>query len=289
MSQTVESCFYTTTDNLQCHYLLWPNTQSDTACLFLHGFTNDAHIWDALAAQLQQKRNIIALDFRGHGDSDWDEKACYTHEQLCADVLQLIQQQPFKRWHIIGHSLGARVAMLTLARHQLPVESLTIIDTGPEVRAVGVNKVRMDAENAPTSFASVEAYFNYLSSIYIFAQAERLRSMAEFGVRKNADGLWHTKTDPAFTTVLWKPGSNLANSDDLRYPLNDELWAALAALDCKTMVVRGQASAILSRQVAERMVGTMKDAKLVTVSRAGHALMVDNPEEFERAVLAFID
>ena len=288
MSQTVESCFYTTADNLQCHYLFWPNPQSDTACLFLHGFTNDAHIWDALAVQLQKQHNIIALDFRGHGDSAWDDQARYSHEQLCADVLQLVQQQPFKHWHIIGHSLGARVAMLTLARHQLPVESLTIIDTGPEVRAVGVNKVRMDAEKAPTQFVSIDAYFNYLSSIYMFAQEGRLRSMAAYGVRKNADGLWQSKTDPAFTTALWKPGSNLANSDDLRYPLNDELWAALATLQCKTMVVRGQASAILSRQVAERMVHTIKDAQLVTISRAGHALMVDNPEEFERAVLDFI-
>src|SRR5690554_886133 len=232
MSQAVQSCFYTTIDNLQCHYLYRPNTQTDSACIFLHGFTNDAHIWDALADQLQSQHNIIALDFRGHGDSDWDSDACYTHEQLCADVLQLIEQLPFKRWHIIGHSLGARVAMLTLARHKLPIESLIIIDTGPEVRAVGVNKVRMDAESAPTTFASVEAYFNYLSSIYLFAQPDRLRSMAEHGVRKKSDGLWHSKTDPAFTTALWKPGSNLASSDDLRYPLNDELWAALAILPC---------------------------------------------------------
>lgn len=288
MTGNTQSCFYTTADGLQCHYLLWPNSNSDSCCLFLHGFTNDAHIWDYLAVPLQQQHNVVAVDFRGHGDSDWDNEARYTHEQLCDDVRQLMQQLPFTRFHIIGHSLGARIAMLMLARHTLPVTSLTIIDTGPEVRAVGVNKVRLDAESAPTRFENSEQYFQYLSGIYLFAQPERLRHVAEYGLKKNTAGEWITKTDPAFTSALWKPGSRLASSDDLRYPLNEELWDALAALRCRCLLIRGQASAILSRQIAEKMVSVMRNARLVTVSRAGHALMVDNPAEFEQAVLAFV-
>lgn len=279
---------YDCADSINCHYILWPNKQSDSCCLLLHGFTNDAHVWDFLAPQLQVQHNVIAVDFRGHGDSDWDGAANYTHEQLCADVKLLIEKFSFKSWHIIGHSLGARIAMLMLARHKLPVKSLTIIDTGPEVRAVGVNKVRLDAESAPTQFESIESYFQYLSNIYLFAQADRLRAIAEHGLKLDSTGTLITKTDPAFTTALWKPGSKFANSDDLRYPLNDELWAALEVLTCRCLVLRGQASAILSRQVAEKMVTVMRDAQLITISRAGHAVVVDNPKEFEPAVLNFI-
>lgn len=288
MSTTASSFFYTTDDNLKLHYLFWPKERSDSVCLFLHGFTNDAHIWDFIAPQLQQNHNILAVDFRGHGDSAWDSNANYAHERLCADILQLIQSQPFKTWHIVGHSLGARVALLLLARNALPqVTSLTIIDTGPEVRAVGVNKVRQDAESAPSYFASEQAYFEYLASIYLFAQTPRLRHVAHHGLKPFENG-FISKTDPAFTTALWKPNSHLANSDDLRYPQNDELWAALERLTLRCLIVRGQASAILSRQTAEKMQAVMHDAQLVTINRAGHALMVDNPEDFEQAVLRFI-
>lgn len=290
MSKQAVSYFYSCNDQTQCHYVHWAHDNSDECCIFLHGFTNDTHMWDFIAPQLQQKRHVIAVDFRGHGDSAWAEEASYTHERLCQDIVNLIQQLPYQGFHIIGHSLGARIAMLLLARHNnLPVDSLVIIDTGPEVRAVGVNKVRQDAENAPTQFTSQQAYFDYMSAIYLFAQAERLKHIAFHGVKELESGLWQTKTDPAFTRALWKPGSHLQSSDDLRYPLNEELWEALKALRCKTLILRGQASAILARKTAEAMQACMQKAELITISRAGHALMVDNPGEFEQALLKFID
>lgn len=292
MHNKVQSCFYTTADQLQCHYLLWPNTQSRSCCLLLHGFTNDAHIWDALAAKLQKQHNVIALDFRGHGDSDWDDQARYTHQQLCADTETLIKQcNDFDQWHIIGHSLGARIAMLMLAEGTTAA-SLTIIDTGPEVRAVGVNKVRQDAESFPTHFASQAAYYEFLANIYLFAQPERLQQLAHWGLKKGPDGQWIAKTDPAFTSALWKPADDLAQQQGdqhgLRYPMQAQLWQSLGRLECPVLVIRGQASAILSRDVAERMVSVIPDARLVVINRAGHAVPVDNPQAFEDAVCAFI-
>lgn len=288
MSDIVEDLFYQTEDGLSCHYRLWPNRQSNSCCLLLHGFTNDAHIWDDTAAKLQAMHNVIALDFRGHGDSAWDPRARYTHPQLVADTRQLIKQQTFDRWHIIGHSLGARVAMLMLAEQPDMAASLTMIDTGPEVRAVGVNKVRKDAENMPREFASVDAYFEFLSGIYWLAEPEKLRQIARHGLRQEDNGRWLCKTDPAFTAALWKPQSQQGNSDDLRYPMQDQLWQALGHLRCPALVMRGQASAILSAQVAQRMVETIPEADLITINRAGHAVMVDNPAEFDRAVVDFI-
>lgn len=288
MSDFVDDLFYQTEDGLTCHYRLWPNRQSNSCCLLLHGFTNDAHIWDDTARKLQAMHNVIALDFRGHGDSAWDANARYTHPQLVADSKQLISQLDYDAWHIIGHSLGARVAMLMLAEQPDIAASLTMIDTGPEVRAVGVNKVRKDAESMPQQFDSVDAYYEFLSNIYWLAEPGKLRQIARFGLRQNDNGQWFCKTDPAFTAALWKPQSNQGNSDDLRYPMQDQLWHALGQLRCPSLVMRGQASAILSARVAQRMVETIPDAELVTINRAGHAVMVDNPEEFDQAIVTFI-
>lgn len=288
----MQSLFYSSNDGLKLHYLFWPSTHtattSNSCCILLHGFTNDAHIWDGLSAKLQQQHDVIAVDFRGHGDSDWDEKAHYSHQHLLTDIHDLIKQLSYEHIHIIGHSLGARVATLMLGRTDIKASSFTIIDTGPEVRAVGVDKVRKDAENTPKSFTDVEAFHQYLSSIYLFGQNDRIRLMAENGL-KRLNGQWVFKTDPAFTAALWKPESSQGNSDDLRAPLNEELWQSLSQIHCPSLILKGQASAILAKKTAEKMAfDVMPNAQFKTIRRAGHAIMVDNPNEFEATVTAFI-
>ncbi|NRB37488.1 MAG: alpha/beta hydrolase [Pseudomonadales bacterium] len=283
--------FYKTSDHLRLHYLSWPHpdqTPSESCCVLLHGFTNDAHIYDSLALELQQQMDVFAIDFRGHGDSDWDPESKYSHQHLLEDLQIFIQQLPHKKIHIIGHSLGARVAMLLMGRSEFSAASFTIIDTGPEVRAVGVDKVRKDAQNTPTSFASVQAFNDYLSAIYLFAQADRVKAMAKNGL-KEIDGLLCPKTDPAFTAALWKTETPKGNNSDLRAPLNEELWQALAKISCPTLILKGQASAILAKKTAEKMAyEVMRNAEFKVIRRAGHAIMVDNPDEFEKTVCAFV-
>lgn len=286
--QKPHSLFYQADDGIQLHYLFWPNKTSASCCLLIHGFTNDAHIWDSLAQKLQPQHNVIAVDLRGHGDSDWDSEAKYTHPQLLEDVYQLIASQAFSHWHIIGHSLGARIATLMLARKQFQAKSFTLIDTGPEVRTVGVKKVRDDAQNTPIEFASVEHFFSYLSGIYLLGETTRIRAMAQYGLKKNSANKLIPKTDPAFTAALWQADAE-EGGDNLRYPLTEELWLALSQISSSTLILKGQASAILAKEVAEKMAyQVMPNAELKIINRAGHALMVDNPEEFEETVCQFI-
>ena len=84
---------------------------AEDCVVLLHGFTNDAHIWDGLASKLQQSHQVFALDFRGHGDSDWDPEGRYEHAVLVSDVQQIIAQLGLNNIHLVGHSLGARVAV----------------------------------------------------------------------------------------------------------------------------------------------------------------------------------
>lgn len=285
----VQSCFYKANDGLNLHYLLWKNTNSKSCCLLIHGFTNDAHIWDNLAKKLQLTHNVIAVDLRGHGDSAWDHDAKYTHPQMVDDVYELVKSQKYAKWHIIGHSLGARIAMLLVAHKQVKPDTFTIIDTGPEVRAVGVNKVRHDAHNTPAEFESVDSFYNYLANIYLFGQTESIMAMAKYGLKKNIAGKWIPKTDPAFTRALWKTDSQQGDSNDLKYPLTDELWNALANITAPSLILKGQASAILAKNIAEKMAcHVMPNAELKIIARAGHAIMIDNPDAFEEAVCDFI-
>lgn len=272
-------------DGTKLHYLHWPNSSAKSVCVLLHGFTNDAHIFDGLSAKLQTHHQVISIDFRGHGDSDWDPKARYSHEQLIADTVFILEQlniQP-ENLHLIGHSLGARIGALMLAEKAWQAASFCIIDTGPDVRQVGVDKVRKDALNMPKVFNSTEDYLQFLQQMYFLAKPEKLKQLAHWGL-KVVEGKQVPKTDPAFTSALWTP------SKDLRTPLNEQLWQALQKISSPTLILRGQASAILSQKTAEKMANeTLSNATLEIIPRAGHALMVDNPEAFEQSVIRFIN
>jgi pimeloyl-ACP methyl ester carboxylesterase len=291
MSDSAQSRYLYLQDGLRQHYLFWDCKNSNsTPCLLLHGFTNDAYIWSGLAHRLQKNHQVYAIDFRGHGDSDWDPQARYTHDTLVKDVADSVRQLGLERFHLVGHSLGARIAALYVQREHPAINSFVNVDTGPEVRAAGVNKVRKDAESMPTRFDSISAYEEHLAAIYMLAEPRCIQSMAKHGLKQLADGSYTPKTDPAFAAALWNPDSYNNDASDLRAPLNDQLWQALASIEAPSLILKGQVSAILARTVAQRMVNqVMPRAELITIPGAGHAVMVDNPQAFEQETAAFIE
>ena len=80
------------------------------ACLLIHGLDNNAHIWDNLATTLQQNFQVFAIDIRGHGESDWTNRNCYTLDTLLNDIEQIRAYLSLTDFSIIGHSLGGIIA-----------------------------------------------------------------------------------------------------------------------------------------------------------------------------------
>ncbi len=284
------SVTFSNRDELQLHVLHWParTPSAGAPVLLLHGFTNDAHIWDPLSQQLSEHHDVFALDFRGHGASAWDPEGRYLHQSLVTDLIDCIDHLQLQRPHLIGHSLGARIAMLAAGQSGIPISSLCILDTGPDVRAAGVRKVRRDAEATPAHFVSTQAYQAWLAQVYMLSDTHAIAHMARHGLREGPAG-WQPNTDPAFTRALWKPESYQGSSHDLVAPLNEQLWQALTHIHAPTLLLRGQISAILSRDTARRMVeDSLPRAELQVIPRAGHALMCDNPSHSIQAITDFI-
>ncbi|CAH0993354.1 2-succinyl-6-hydroxy-2, 4-cyclohexadiene-1-carboxylate synthase [Sinobacterium norvegicum] len=266
----------------------------DRPCaILLHGFTNNSHIWQPLADDIATAQPLIAIDFRGHGDSDWDPELRYQHDQLMADVAAVLQQLAIGQHHLIGHSLGARIALLLAAEHSDKVASLTLIDTGPDVGDNGAAKVRVDAEAMQQDFASPEAFSHYLKSIYVFAQAAAVAALCRHGLKATDDGRYRVKTDPGFAKVLWKPGERRHDASDLTAPKNQQLWLALDTIDAagiRCHVIRGSISAILRAKTANKMLEQhlIKGGQLTTIKRAGHAVICDNPGDTVAAIGEFL-
>ena len=274
-------------DGSTLHATLWPNS-GQPVCILLHGFGHDNRIWDPLAIALQAHFEVVALDFRGHGDSSWDSERRYGHNALQEDLETLVKHLDLRHFHLVGHSLGARVAMLYTAREPQLVQSLTIIDTGPEAGNEGVNRIRADAESLPRHFDQRQDYFQWLCNRHPLANRERLQHMAAHGLR--ADGSrWQPKTDPEFVTTLWQQDINGVGSCDLRHDLTQQLWDALDRTRCKTLVLRGQISSILKHDIAVDMVeNRLAQGELESAPMAGHAVLLDNPEYCISSISAFL-
>lgn len=108
----------------------WPG--AEPAVLFLHGLTGVAEVWGPTIAALGPDRpRSIAIDQRGHGDSE-KQAASYGISTFVDDALAVIDALGLGRPHLVGHSMGARVAMVLAARHPDAIRSVAIVDIGPE-------------------------------------------------------------------------------------------------------------------------------------------------------------
>ena len=81
---------YIRVNQLRLHYLDWGGN-GDKVILLLHGFMGHAHVWDDLASDLSARFHVLALDQRGHGDSEWSKEACYSIDSHFSDISIFIE------------------------------------------------------------------------------------------------------------------------------------------------------------------------------------------------------
>ncbi len=273
------------THGLTLHALEW--SHEGTLLLFLHGFSNDAHVWDWAAPAFAESYRVVALDHRGHGDSDRDPEGRYDHETMARDVAAALESLGVVRIVLVGHSLGGRVAMRFAGLFPEQVAGLVIVDSAPELDARGTTRIRLDVQQQDPSFASVRDYERILQRQYPATRPELLAKLAGHWTRARSDGRFELKLDPAFMR-----GRRGVSEEELARGSAEEakhLWAALEQLPCPALVVRGAASDVLSADVADKMADeVLKQGRLEVIARAGHSVMLDNPEAFEKALAGFV-
>jgi pimeloyl-ACP methyl ester carboxylesterase len=101
---------------------------SGVPVLLLHGFTDSARSWSLIAPHLAADFRLIAPDLRGHGQSDKPE-GCYTIPEMAYDIRLLIQELGLAPVHVVGHSLGGRLAQALAERWPQVVRRIVLIST----------------------------------------------------------------------------------------------------------------------------------------------------------------
>ncbi|MBC2907837.1 alpha/beta fold hydrolase [Streptomyces cupreus] len=104
-----------------------PRDSADVPLVFIHGWTANRHRWDHQTAHFAERRRVVRLDLRGHGESSG--AGVRTIAELAADVLALLDHLEIERCVLIGHSMGGMIAQtITLDRPER-VERLVLVNS----------------------------------------------------------------------------------------------------------------------------------------------------------------
>ena len=258
------------------HYLDWGAADAPPVVL-LHGITGHARVWDHLASRLLPGHRVLALDQRGHGDSDPAPDDDYGVGPMADDVAAFAGSLRLDRFALVGHSMGGRIAIKYAADHVARLDRLVIIDIGPEINLAGLQRVRDMMAHSPERIESEEWAVEYIRRGNPLQDVDMLRARVRHGLKRGADG-----------ELTWKYAKGLR--DMMRAGRRDavDLWEPLPRISCPTLVVRGAESDILSADVAKKMTERLPDGRLVEIEGAGHTVPADRPEEFVRQIRAFL-
>jgi pimeloyl-ACP methyl ester carboxylesterase len=216
---------------------------------------------------------VIALDQRGHGESEWAKPPAYATENFAADLLGFIDALGLGRVTLVGHSMGGHNSMAFAAWHPDRLQALVIVDSRPMIPTDRLDRLRRRGERTlrpyPTREAAAQSF--RLVPRETSADPALLAHMGMSGVVER-DGAWVYRFDPA--------------SNAERRPV--DAWTLLERITAPTLIARGELSPVLPRDMADKLRAAIRGASLVEIPASYHHLVLDNPAAFARELDKFL-
>lgn len=263
---------FVTVNGLRIHYLEWgaPDKQP---LIMLHGIGRVAHTFDHIAPHFSSKYHVMAVDMRGHGDSDWDPKGAYLVEDYVKDIEGLAQQLGLQNIVIWGNSTGGRVAQVFAGLHPELVAAVVSEDVGPErPNQVAESVTRQLKQEDEKGWASEDELLSQLKSSNSRTPEEILRAYAHYGSKRRTDG-----------RIIWKRDPAIGNGF-----VPTELWRFVRAIKSPIIYIVGGRSTIVPIATQAELKKVLPQVEIVTIPGAGHYPSEENPAEFLKIVDAFL-
>jgi esterase len=262
---------FATVNGFRIHYLDW-GTSGKQPLILLHGIARVAHAFDHLAPHFCQNYHVIAVDMRGHGDSDWDPKGDYLVEDYVRDIEGLVAQLNLRNIVLWGNSTGGRVAQVFAGLHPELVSAVIAEDVGPErPREISDRRAaRMSGEEK--GWASVDELLAQMKKDNPRTSEQVLRTLAQYGSKQRADGRIIWKRDPAI-------GKGFVPT---------ELWRTVRQIKAPIIYILGGASTIVPAETQEQLRQALPQVQIVTMPGLGHYPSDEKPEDFLAIVDKFI-
>jgi non-heme chloroperoxidase len=259
--------------------------------LLLHGGGQTRHSWGDTAKWLANAGfYAIALDARGHGDSNWSVEEQYGLEYLASD-LRAVVAQLHQKPALVGASMGGMTALIAEGERLPTKESIctaiVLVDIAPRAEQKGIERIFAFMSGNLDGFASLdeaaEAVAAYLPNRPRPSDHSRLEK--NLRLRKSATGelryYWHW--DPKMLTI-WR--QNTRPDSIIQY--EERLYRAAQAITVPTLIVRGGMSDVVSEKIMAEFLDTVPHVQSVSVANAGHMVAGDSNHAFTKAVIEFL-
>ncbi len=258
---------------LALHALEWGEPGRPALC-FLHGGSAHAHWFDAVVPAFVDRYHVLSLDQRGHGASQWAPDPAYATEDFARDLVGVMDALGWRRMTVIGHSMGGHNAMAFAAWHPARVDRLVVVDSRPSIPAERLQTMHRRGDRGPMRHETLESALKSFRLLprETVADPRLLEHLARAGITERA-GRFLYRFDPA--------------CNGRRRPTDG--WALLDSITAPTLLVRGEHSPILLREMAADMLARLPQARLVEIPGTYHHLVLDAPAAFARALEDFLD
>jgi 2-(acetamidomethylene)succinate hydrolase len=237
--------------------------------LFFHGITANAHVFEPLMELLAPHFRCVSVDQRGHGRSDKPIEG-YSAEHFADDVGFAVQKLQSGPALVIGHSLGARNALVAGVKHPNEVAAVVAIDFTPFIETPVFDALDARVAGGEQLYASHDAVRHYLAGRYVNLPPDAVERRARHGYEFAVNG--------------FRPLADAHAMAAISTGLREDLAPFVEAIGVPTVLIRGADSKLVSREAWTRTRALRPDLKQVELAGADHYV----PEEVPRAVASTV-
>lgn len=269
-----EDFYYMSADGLRLHARLYGSgREGHLPVVCLPGLTRNARDFHELAMILAKDRRVIAFDYRGRGQSDYDtDPKKYNVGMEAGDILAGLTQLGIERALFIGTSRGGIILHVLAMLKPAILAGIVLNDIGPVIDSAGLQHIKdyLSRATRPNSIAEAVAAQKAAHGDAFTALSDADWQRMVEAIYKTGDGPLVPDFDPLLLIDLM--------SADLTKPLPD-MWAQFAALSAvPILAIRGENSLLLSPATLDQMAERHPDIETITVPRQGHAPFLETGE-----------
>ena len=245
--------------------------------LLLHGFTGSHASWDLLMAGFARHFQTIAVDLPGHGKTDAPQDAARCrHESVGADLVALMARCGHERFHLLGYSMGGRLALALSLSFPEKVAALVLESASPGLATAAEREERRRQDEALAREIEAEGVPSFVDKWEkqpLFASQAQLPASVRDALRSQR----LNNSGHGLAASLRGAGTGAQRS----------FWPQIPELKTPALLICGELDAKFC-DVAERMVDANPDLNLRQVAGAGHCVHLEQPQTFRQAVLDFL-
>ncbi|MGO9061206.1 MAG: alpha/beta fold hydrolase [Candidatus Binataceae bacterium] len=255
------------------HYLEW-NPGGSMTLVLLHGATANAWWWEDFARHIPPDLRLLALDQRGHGDSEWVSPPAYSPLDYACDVERFLDFCGLRDTVIIGHSQGAISAIAFIRDRPCAARAVVAVDVAL-TSYVRRDRFLVRLKNLPvvvySDLATAKARFRLMPR-EADIPPEVLARVAEHGLKQAACGGYTFKFDR----------DSFAGSDGIN------VLEAIGQVRVPLLLVRGGRSRIMTAEAAQVALQSNPRVRLKVIDDAHHHVPIERPAALASIVKEFV-